>query len=204
MGQDPGSGPLEKVTLLRAGERSNGIYDEWAAAYESDLLDTFGYTGHVIAAEALLECLTDPNTAIVDYGCGTGLVGEHLSAAGYSVVDGVDYSPGMLDVSRVKGCYRATIQADLTRPLDIPDGAYDAMICAGVMGAGHLVPEHFAELFRTVKPGGPIVLFGNGTPYIDEGYDARFTALDWTIERTKMVNYMTALQRPGVLVVGRR
>jgi hypothetical protein len=47
-------------------------------------------------------------------------------------------------------------------------------------------------------------LFGNGTPYIDEGYDARFTALDWKIERTKMVNYMTALQRPGVLVVGRR
>ena len=39
MEQDPGSGPLEQVTLLRAGDRSDAIYDEWADTYESDLLD---------------------------------------------------------------------------------------------------------------------------------------------------------------------
>ena len=204
MAQDPGTGPLKKVTLLEAGDRSDDIYDEWADAYESDLIDEFGYTAHTIAADALLERLTDQHASIVDYGCGTGLVGEHLHAAGCGAVDGVDYSPGMLDVCREKGSYRALIEADLTQALDIPDGAYDAMICVGVMGAGHLVPEHFAELFRTVKPGGPIVLFGNGTPYVDEGYAERFAALGWTIERTAMVNYMATLKRPGALVVGRR
>ncbi len=204
MGQDPGSGPLEQVTLLRAGDRSDAIYDEWADTYESDLLDRFGYSGHRIAADALLEHLTDPGAAIVDYGCGTGLVGELLGAAGCRIVDGVDYSARMLDVCRAKACYRSTIEADLTRPLDIPDDTFDAMICAGVMGAGHLEPEHFAELFRTVRPGGPIVLFGNATPYVDEGYAARFAALDWTIERTEIVNYMAALNRPGALVIGRR
>ena len=204
MEQDPGSGPLEQVTLLRAGDRSDAIYDEWADTYESDLLDRFGYSGHRIAADALLEHLTDPGAAVVDYGCGTGLVGELLGAAGCRIVDGVDYSARMLDVCRAKACYRSTIEADLTRPLDIPDGTYDAMICAGVMGAGHLEPEHFAELFRTVRPGGPIVLFGNATPYVDEGYAARFAALDWTIGRTEIVNYMAALNRPGVLVIGRR
>lgn len=204
MGQDPGTGPLEKVTLLRAGDRSDDIYDEWADTYDANLLGDFGYTGHTIAAEALLERITDTHASIVDYGCGTGLVGERLHAAGYPAIDGVDYSPSMLDICREKGSYRAMIKADLTRPLDIPDATYDAMICAGVMGAGHLVPEHFAELFRTVKPGGPIILFGNGTPYVDEGYAERFAALDWTIERTTMLNYMATLKRPGALVIGRR
>lgn len=204
MAQDPGTGPLKKVTLLQTGDRSDDLYDEWAAAYEADLLDEFGYNAHTIAADALLARLADPQASIVDYGCGTGLVGEHLHAAGCTAVDGVDYSPGMLDVSRDKGSYRVLIEADLTQPLDIVDAAYDAMICVGVMGAGHLVPEHFAELFRTVKPGGPIVLFGNGTPYVDDGYADRFAALDWTIEHTTMVNYMAALQRPGALVIGRR
>ncbi len=204
MGQDLGTGPLEKVTLLRAGDRSDDIYDEWADTYDANLLGDFGYTGHTIAADALLERITDTHASIVDYGCGTGLVGERLHAAGYPAIDGVDYSPGMLDICREKGSYRAMIKADLTRPLDIPDATYDAMICAGVMGAGHLVPEHFAELFRTVKPGGPIILFGNGTPYVDEDYAERFAALDWTIERTTMLNYMATLKRPGALVIGRR
>lgn len=205
MAQDPGTGPLQKVTLLRAGDRSDDIYDEWAGAYEADLLDHFGYSGHLIAAAALAARLADPATPIIDYGCGTGLVGEQLRANGFTTIDGADYSPGMLDVCRQKGAYRDLIEADLTMPLDgITDDTYGAMICVGVMGAGHLVPEHFNELFRTVVPGGPIVLFGNGTPYVDEGYAERFAALDWTIESTEFVNYMAALHRPGALVVGRR
>ena len=110
----------------------------------------------------------------------------------------------MLDICREKGVYRALVEADLTAPLAIDDAMYDAMICVGVMGAGHLVPEHFGPLFRTVKRGGPIVLFGNCTPYVDEGYADRFAALDWTIESTEFVNYMATLDRPGALVVGRR
>ena len=63
MGQDPGTGPLEKVTLLRAGDRSDDIYDEWADTYDANLLGDFGYTGHTIAAEALLERLTDTHAS---------------------------------------------------------------------------------------------------------------------------------------------
>lgn len=208
MAQDPGSGPLEKVTLLQTGDRSDDIYDDWAAAYERDLLDEFGYSGHAIASDALTDALTDHGAAVVDYGCGTGLVGERLAALGFTTVDGADYSPGMLEQCRAKHVYRRLFLADLTEPIDVADATYDAMICVGVMGAGHLVPEHFAELFRTVKPRSPIVLFGNGTPYVEEGYAERFAALEtaghWTIESTTFVNYMAALNRPGVLVVGRR
>lgn len=204
MAQDPGTGPLKKVTLLEHGDRSDDVYDEWADDYEAHLLDDFGYTGHTIAARALRALVADPHAAIIDYGCGTGLVGDTLRAAGFTTIDGADYSPKMLDVCRAKGTYRTLIEADLTQPIEVDDRCYAAMICVGVMGAGHLVPEHFAELFRTVEPGGPIVLFGNGTPYVDEGYAERFAALDWTIESTEFVNYMAGLNRPGALVIGRR
>lgn len=204
MAQDPGSGPLRKVTLLQDGDPSDAIYDEWASRYDADLLDEYGYAAHRLAVDALIPMLGDLSEPVVDYGCGTGLVGVELRARGVATIDGVDYSPGMLAESSQKGVYRTLVEADLTQPVDIADGAYAAMICVGVMGAGHLVPEHFAELFRTVRRGGPIVLFGNGTPFVNDDYAERFAALDWRVERTEMPNYMATLERPGALVVGRR
>ena len=76
------------------------------------------------------------------------------------------------------------------------------------MGGGHLRPEDFAPLFRTVSADGPIVLYGNGTTYEQEGYHERFTALDqagwWTIDAREPSNYMTTIVRPGMMLVGRR
>ena len=203
--QDPGTGPLKKVTELRDGDSSEAIYDEWADGYEADLVDEFGYVSPRTAASALADLLEDRTTTVADYGCGTGLVGVEMQQLGFTEVDGVDVSARMLDIARTKGCYRELLQADLTGPLPIPDGRYGAMICVGVMGAGHLVPEDFSALFRTVEPGGPIVLYGNATPYHDDGYAERFAALsEWRIEATETTNYMSALTRPGVLLLGRR
>ncbi|MEM9468183.1 MAG: methyltransferase domain-containing protein [Actinomycetota bacterium] len=203
--QDPGTGPLEKVTLLRTGDSSAAIYDEWATAYDADLVDDVGYVSPRTAARALAETLDTPDTPIADYGCGTGLVGRELQAMGYTTVDGIDVSAAMLEVARAKGCYRQLLRADLTEAPPIAVDAYGAMICVGVMGAGHLVPEHFGALFRTVRPGGPIVLYGNATPYAEDGYAERFAAIaEWEIVRTEESNYMTALNRPGMLIVGRR
>lgn len=203
--QDSGTGPLKKVTELQDGDSSAAIYDEWAGDYETDLVDQFGYVSPRTAANALAELLDDPSTTIADYGCGTGLVGTELQRHGFTQLHGIDYSAGMLEVARTKNCYRQLIQADLTQPLSIPDDRYGAMICVGVMGAGHLMPEHFASLFRTVEPGGPIVLYGNATPYRDDGYAERFAAIsEWRIEGTETSNYMSTLTRPGVLVRGRR
>lgn len=203
--QDAGSGPLKKVTLLQAGESSEAIYDEWARSYETDLLDDFGYVSPTTAARALAAAASGTTRPVLDVGCGTGLVGAALHGLGFTRIDGVDYSAGMLEQARAKGCYRSLVHADLTAPLDIDSSTYAAMICVGVMGAGHLVPEHFAALFRTVEPGGPIVLYGNATPYDEDGYAQRFAAIDdWVIERTEVSNYMTSITRRGVMVVGRR
>ncbi len=205
--QDTGEGPLKKVTLLDDGESSEAIYDEWAAAYEHDLVGAYGYVSPTETAARLASMLPDRSTPIVDYGCGTGLVGVPLADLGFTTIDGVDVSAAMLDEARAKGCYRALHRLDLTQPLPSADGQYGALVCVGVMGAGHLVPEDFAELFRTVRAGGPIVLYGNGTTYERDGYDDRFRALEvaghWTTEARETSNYMTTIVRPGVLLAGR-
>ncbi|MEM7140919.1 MAG: hypothetical protein AAF548_07775, partial [Actinomycetota bacterium] len=88
-----------------------------------------------------------------------------------------------------------------------PTGAYAAATCVGAMGNGHLEPRHVPELVRAVKPGGPVVVFMNGHPYVQDDYASQFEGLEregvWTIERTVGSNYMDALVRPGFLVVAR-
>ena len=64
----------------------------------------------MVAAEQLHETLIKHNynqdTEILDLGCGTGLVVEHLYKLGYKNVDGIDISEEMLKLSEAKGVYR--------------------------------------------------------------------------------------------------
>lgn len=48
-----------------------------------------------------------PNeTNIVDFGCGTGLVGECLHNKGFTKVTGLDISEGMLHIADEKNCHQ--------------------------------------------------------------------------------------------------
>ena len=46
------------------------------------------------------------DAAILDMGWGTGLIGVKLAEKGYTNIDGVDASPGILDVARQKNIYK--------------------------------------------------------------------------------------------------
>ncbi len=204
--QSEGEGHLQRVTTMRYDERSDDVYDAWSDDYEADLVEGYGYVAPAVASEALLSVLADRDAEIIDYGCGTGLVGEELARRGFSTVDGADLSTGMLEIAATKGAYRKLITADLTAALDIGDAAYEALICVGVMGGGHMAPEHLPELMRTIRSGGPAVFFMNGTTYDRDGYRERFAALEregaWIIHREERVGYMTELEnRPGMLLV---
>jgi predicted TPR repeat methyltransferase len=41
----------------------------------------------------------------LDLGCGTGLVGEYLAKIGYTNIDGVDASEGMIRLANAKNVY---------------------------------------------------------------------------------------------------
>lgn len=155
---DTGGNPhLERAYALTGPDDARALYDEWAASYDADLTDDAqGYVAPGLAADTVAR-VGDLTGAILDAGCGTGLVGAELARRGAGVIDGLDVSPGMLARARATGAYRNLELADLTRALDVADEAYDVVVCVGTLTHGHVGPSALAELARVTRHGGHVV-----------------------------------------------
>lgn len=133
------------------------IYDGWASTYDKDTIECLGYLGPTLAADRVAK-LVPTDTPLLDAGCGTGLVGGELAQRGFSVVDGVDLSPGMLDIARSKGTYRRLELADITRPLPFAPDSYGAVVCVGTFTAAHVGPEGIGPLIAVAWRGAYLVM----------------------------------------------
>ena len=87
---------VDDAYALETPADSIRLYGEWAPTYDSDLIKRIGYVVHLRVAEILLRQRSLIDGAVLDVGCGTGLVGVKLREGGIAVVDGVDISPQML------------------------------------------------------------------------------------------------------------
>lgn len=136
------------------------IYEKWATTYNDEVAnEAQNYVAPVLVAQASLEsspAATDG--AILDAGCGTGLVGQALALGGAKVIDGVDLSPAMLKVARQTGVYRNLTQVDLTRRMANADNFYDVVTCVGTFTLGHVGPDPaLREFIRVTKNNGIVV-----------------------------------------------
>lgn len=199
---------LSRVSQLSTGDKSDRIYDDWSQNYDHDLIDEFGYISPRVAAETLAAEVEGRDIQIIDYGCGTGLVGAALLSCGFKTIDGIDISSGMLQQAANKAIYRSLIQGDLTAGLSLLDDCYDAALCIGSMGAGHVGAEHVEEMLRPIKPGGYMVIVMNGIYFESGGFEQKFRELEsdniWRILTLEQFNYMSKLDRPGWLLVATR
>jgi ubiquinone/menaquinone biosynthesis C-methylase UbiE len=198
------AGSLAAVSGEEIVVNAKDHYDDWANSYEHDLLNEYGYIAHDLASAAMEKIVADKTASILDLGCGTGLVGQALTDKGYTEIDGVDFSEKMLNIARQRKIYKQLYQADLTCKTELGTSKYDATICAGLFGAGHLGPEGLLELIRVTKPGGSIVILMNEVPYLHEHYESHLKQLAdqslWTIQSNDRFNYMNELDRPGRLI----
>ncbi len=202
-------GFVARLTALRGGSGcSLDVYEDWAPTYEQNLQQDYGYIAPKLAADVFARYCGDKATRILDLGCGTGLVGEELAARGYSKLDGLDISTGMLDVARRKQLYDNLIVADMTQPIDLGLHRYGAAIAVGCFGGGHLGPEHLHNIIDCVVPGGLLAFYINGIPYDEDDYRAHFKSLEvdqvCSVLVAEQSNYMQSLERPGWAVVVRR
>lgn len=167
---------LDAVYNASSRDELAQAYDAWAGSYDNDMAEV-GYRHPVVGVGLLARYLPPDSAPVLDAGAGTGLIGEVLGTMGYPQVDGLDASPGMLEVARSKGCYRELHHAFLGEALTFDDGRYTAAISTGVFTTGHVGVEGLPELFRVVRDGGIIVLTIKGTLW-DSDFEPYLTAAD--------------------------
>lgn len=173
---------LSKAYALKDVSQTKTLYDEWAATYDKEMAkEDQDYVGPVLAAAHVLKHLgtkqIDPSLELLDAGCGTGLAGIALAQLGAKKVDGVDLSPGMLEIARKAGVYRNLDTADLSTRLVHSDNQYDVVCCVGTLTQGHVGPVALDEFVRIVKPGGYIVSTVLGSIYESGGYQDKIEDL---------------------------
>jgi SAM-dependent methyltransferase len=114
---------------------------------------------------------------ILDAGAGTGLLGVALADAGFTRLEGLDMSPGMLAVAARKNVYGDLRAGRLGDELDYRTGEFDGVVSAGVLTVGHAPAECLDELVRVTRPGGHVIftLRSDQTP---PGYDEKIAELE--------------------------
>ncbi|MGI9365256.1 MAG: class I SAM-dependent DNA methyltransferase [Rhizobiaceae bacterium] len=174
-------------------EQLKSVYSQWADQYDHDNDHKLGTVSQPMTVEMLSRHLSNRGTEIMDVGCGTGLVGHHLAAAGFTTYDGTDISSEMMQHARTRG-YRQLLELVTDTPLPVLNGAYDATLCVGVFTHGHLGPEGIDELMRITRTGGLICFTVNEGVWESGGFPSRMDELTkarkWRILEHKKRDYM--------------
>lgn len=158
-------------------------YDGWAAEYD-EALRSWGYDAPERAAQLLLDVAggrrpLGPDACVLDAGCGTGLAGAALRAAGFGGrIVGVDLSPASLDLAAARDVYDDLVVADLQAPLDLADDAADALLCVGVLTYVPDTEAIWREFARVVAPGGTIVCTQRADVWVERRCHATLDRLE--------------------------
>ena len=178
-------------------EETRALYDEWSASYEAEV-EANGYATPRRVADALAGALADRSAPVLDVGCGTGLSGLALRAAGFTTIDGADVSAEMLARAREKGAHRRLAAIDPSRPFSdlASPGAYAAIVACGVIGAGAAPFTLFDDCLEALATGGLFVLSFNDHAVANPESQA---ALDrWVPERAGIVFDEDGDHLPGI------
>ena len=142
-------------------------FDLWADGYDasvglSDEADSYPFAGYKRALAEIYRILREMKTrSVLDVGCGTGVLGAKLCAAGLDVT-GLDFSEKMLRAARDRMPEARLIQWDFSRglPQKVTTGEYGAVVCTYALH--HLEDEAklelIAEMARCVRTGGRILI----------------------------------------------
>lgn len=91
---------------------------------------------------------------VLDLGCGTGMIGEHLSQKGFKNIIGCDLSQGMMGVADKKGCYSELVEFDINNIDDFPQkwkNGFDIVVCSGMINNNHMDWRLFEEMVLGCK-----------------------------------------------------
>lgn len=160
----------------KSGAEAVEFYDEWAGSYDEEL-GALGYVTPIRCAEALISVGADPAKPTLDIGCGTGVSGAALVAAGFAVIDGIDPSAEMLGRAKTKNIYRSLTEIDPEAPLTATAGAYTNAIAAGVLSPGLAPPEALDQILELLPRDGRLAFSLNDHAIADGAHVGRLNDL---------------------------
>jgi SAM-dependent methyltransferase len=144
-------------------------YRAWVRTYEQTVQDEMDLR----LLDRLQTVDWSAPRGVLDLACGTGRVGAWLKGRCPAAVDGVDLTPEMLEVARLRDVYRALRVADVFNT-GLPDGAYD--LCTQSLADEHL-PElgpRYREVARLTRREGCFVLVGFHPYFLMAGMPTHF------------------------------
>ena len=178
-----------------------------------------------VSAAVRAVCLDSiPVPAIIDLGCGSGLIGRLVRSMCDQLV-GVDITAEMLDAAQTQGCYHQLVHADVLRD-DLPahpqvGTGYDVAISVGLANCVYDMRNFAARIRALLKPQGAAVIvvevpvvedrdlmvdslggFSHGRSRIESGLSEG--GLTITHMREIVVSFRGPLAVPGLIVTAVR
>jgi SAM-dependent methyltransferase len=166
---------LKGALGLAGPEACLDYYRDWAATYDTGFAAGMDYRLPAHVAAAFMA--TGAAGPVLDVGAGTGLLAEALRGMGFTgTVDAIDFSTEMLARAGGKGLYRALLQADITKPIDLPQ-QYRGLVSSGTFTAGNVGPEALVNVLALALPGAQVALSVNLRVWTAAGFDQALDAL---------------------------
>lgn len=135
--------------------KTRAYYDEFSKAYEAKRRpnEADGYHALLDDLEVDLVRRYGEGRDVLEVGCGTGLILEHVRAFARSA-RGIDLSPGMLDKARARGL--DVVEGSATE-LPFDDGSFDVTCSFKVLAHVPDLGRALSEMARVTRPGGVIL-----------------------------------------------
>ncbi len=118
-------------------------------------MDAMGYSDPFHLRDIVRGYDLNRDVSIIDFGCGTGKVGQVLKADGYTNIHGVDATPEMMAVAKRVEAYQ-TLQKYFLGVDEFPremEHQHDLATCCTCLLPGHFPPEAFSIMRKALKPG---------------------------------------------------
>ncbi|HXE52530.1 MAG TPA: tetratricopeptide repeat protein [Tepidisphaeraceae bacterium] len=129
------------------------LFDRHAQTFDEHLTQQLGYRVPELLLNAVNETGVGKELAILDLGCGTGLVGQLFRPRAARLV-GVDLSGGMLAKAKQRGVYDELQQRDVLEAMQSAPGSFDLILAGDVLCYLGDLSAVFQAARAALKPGG--------------------------------------------------
>lgn len=136
-------------------EQIRAYYDDFSHRYEAARRpnDPYGYHALLDDLEVDLVARHGAGKAVLEAGCGTGLILERLAAVAKRA-EGFDLSPGMLEKARARGL---SVREGSVTEIPFGDGEFDVVCSFKVLAHVPDIRKALREMARVTRPGGVVL-----------------------------------------------